>query len=173
MNTSWTIPANVYLQPGEIFISDKPVVVKTVLGSCISVTMFNSRLRLGAICHGLLPECDKMNGCNCDSDEAIRYVDCSIINMLEQFHSFGILNGEIEVKMFGGADMFKPIRGKPNRMNVGKQNIKAAFKVMGDANLRLIASDIGGPSGRALIFVPNTGEVFLKRLRRTAMETPA
>ncbi len=170
MNTSGVILANVYLKPGEIFISDKPVVVKTVLGSCISVTMFNSRLRIGAICHGMLPECDEMNGCNCDGDEGVRYVDCSIRNMLEKLHSFGILNNEIEVKMFGGADMFKTIRGKPNPMNVGEQNIKAAFKIMGDSNLRLAASDIGGPSGRALMFIPNTGEVFLKKLRRNAME---
>jgi chemotaxis protein CheD len=173
MNISGAIQADVYLKPGEIFISDKPTAVKTVLGSCISVTMFNARLHLGAICHGLLPECNEMNGCNCACVEEFRYVDCSIRKMLEQLHSLGILNGEIEVKMFGGADMFKTVRDRPNPINVGEQNIKAALKVMGDSNLRLAASDIGGSSGRQIIFIPNTGEVFLKRLRRNEMEEQA
>src|SRR5208282_4568329 len=121
----------------EILISDKPDVVKTVLGSCISVTMFNSRLRLGAICHGLLPECNEMNGCDCNCLEGARYVDCSIRNMLEELHSLGILNDEIEVKMFGGADMFKTNRSSPNPINVGEKNIRAAFKIIGESNLRL------------------------------------
>jgi chemotaxis protein CheD len=172
MNTSGVIVTDIYLKPGEIFISDKPSVVKTILGSCISVTMFNSRLRIGSICHGMLPECNEMNGSNCACLKGIRYVDCSIRKMLEELHSMGILNDEIEVKLFGGADMFKTILCKPNTINVGEQNIKAAFKIMGDSNLRLVASDIGGSSGREIIFIPNTGEVFLKKLRRNQIEVP-
>jgi len=169
MNTSVVTLANVYLKPGEIFISDKPTIVKTVLGSCISLTMFNSRLRVGAICHGMLPDCNEMNGPNCACIEGYRYVDCSIRNMLEEMHSLGILNEEIEVKIFGGADMFKTVRGRPNSINVGEQNMTAAFKIMGDSNLRLAASDIGGSSGREIIFIPNTGQVFLKKLKKAEM----
>ncbi len=171
MNTSGVILPDVYLKPGEIFISDKPSLVKTVLGSCISVTMFNSRLRLGAICHGLLPECNEMNGCNCNCLAGARYVDCSIRNMLEELHSLGILNNEIDVKMFGGANMFKTVPSRSNPINVGEQNVRAALKIMGESNLRLAASDTGGSSGREIIFIPNTGEVFLKRLVSNEMET--
>ena len=170
MNTSGTILVDVYLKPGEIFISDKPTAVKTILGSCISVTMFNARLSLGAICHGMLPECNEMNGSHCSCTDGFRYVDCSIRNMLEELHSLGIMNDEIEIKFFGGADMFKTIRGGLNPINVGEQNIKAAIKIMGESKLRLAASDTGGSRGRKIIFIPNTGEVFLKRLRSKEME---
>jgi chemotaxis protein CheD len=173
MNTSGAIQADVYLKPGEIYISDKPAVVKTVLGSCISVTMFNARLRIGAICHGLLPECNEMNGCNCACIEGFRYVDCSIRRMLEELHSLGIVNDEIEIKMFGGADMFKTIGDKTRAINVGEKNIRTALKVLGESNLRLAASDTGGSKGRQIVFIPNTGEVFVKRLRINEMETPA
>ncbi len=166
MGTSRTVLANVYLKAGEIFISDKPTVVKTVLGSCISVTMFNSRLRIGSICHGLLPDCNEISCFNCACVAGFRYIDGSIGKMLEELQSRGIQNDEIEVKIFGGADMFKAVRGKPSPINFGEQNIKAAFKIMGDLNLRLTASDIGGPGEREIIFVPNTGQVFLKRLKK-------
>ena len=162
MNTSGTKPVNVYLKPGEIFISDKPAAVKTVLGSCISVTMFNSRLRIGSICHGMLPECNEINGSHCSCIDGFRYVDCSIRNMLEELHSLGIMNDEIEIKIFGGADMFKTTRGRFNPINVGEQNIKSALKIMGESKLRLAASDTGGSRGRKLIFFTIPERFFSK-----------
>ncbi len=172
MSISGTALSSIFLKAGEILVSDKPAAVKTVLGSCVSVVMFNSRLRLGAVCHGLLPECNTMNGSHCACREGFRFVDCSIRKMLEELHSLGITNDEIVVKMFGGSDMFKTVRGKPNPVNVGEQNIRAAIKVLGESNLRLAASDTGGSRGRQIIFIPNTGEVLVKRLRSNEMETP-
>jgi chemotaxis protein CheD len=107
-----------------------------------------------------------MNGSNCACIAGARYVDCSVRKMLEELHSLGILNDEIEVKMFGGADMFKTIGSKPNAINVGERNIEAAIKIMGDSNLRLASYDIGGSSGREIIFVINTGEVFSRKIGR-------
>ncbi len=49
-----TLPV-IHLKAGEIYIAEKPTLVATVLGSCISVTMFNNRFKIGAICHGALP----------------------------------------------------------------------------------------------------------------------
>jgi chemotaxis protein CheD len=37
-----------YLKPGEIHIADRPGIVTTVLGSCVSVTMYSPRLKTGA-----------------------------------------------------------------------------------------------------------------------------
>ena len=45
----------VFLKPGEIYVGREPAEVSTILGSCISVTMFSEGLKLGAICHALLP----------------------------------------------------------------------------------------------------------------------
>jgi len=48
-----TLPVR-YLKPGELFITDKPFFVKTVLDSCLTITMFSPRARLSAICHAVL-----------------------------------------------------------------------------------------------------------------------
>jgi chemotaxis protein CheD len=152
-----------------MFLSDKPALVSTVLGSCISVTFFSPRLRIGAICHGLLPICKKENPCDGTCDEGLRYVHCSIKRMCKAFNSLGIGHSEIEVKVFGGADM---IFEKGNTETVGMQNTKMALSTLKARNLKLKASDTGGSRGRRIIFFSHTGEVFLKKLRRTAMETP-
>ncbi|MGA2108628.1 MAG: hypothetical protein ABSH25_13400 [Syntrophorhabdales bacterium] len=45
----------VFLKPGEIYVGEEPAEISTILGSCVSVTMFSKRVRVGAICHALLP----------------------------------------------------------------------------------------------------------------------
>jgi len=49
----------VYLKPGELYIGEKPTKVITVLGSCVSITLFSKRLNIGAICHGRCPNAGK------------------------------------------------------------------------------------------------------------------
>ncbi|MDA8242261.1 MAG: chemotaxis protein CheD [Nitrospiraceae bacterium] len=152
----------VYLKPGEIYIArDEPTVVTTVLGSCISVAMFNGRLNIGAICHGLLPKCRDKKACDGTCFEEFRYVECSMRHILSRFFSLGVHRSEIRVKLFGGSDMFE--LKSPASISVGKQNIETALKVIGDEGLTLVSSDVGGPLGRKIFFHTQTGEVLLKR----------
>ena len=155
---------NVYLKAGEFFISSGPACVTTVLGSCLAVTMFNERLRIWAICHALLPT---KNGNNDD----FKYVDSSIVRMLKEFKKVKIGRQEIDVKLFGGADMFK-IRNASGALqpsSVGGQNIKAALETLEKEGLSIAASDVGGKSGRKLYYFTPENRVFIKRLDRLAI----
>ena len=45
-----------FLQPGEFQFSDDPDVrLRTLLGSCVAITMWHPRRRYGAMCHYMLP----------------------------------------------------------------------------------------------------------------------
>jgi|GEM_PF-184985 len=152
-----------YLKPAEIHMTDRPSIVKTVLGSCVSVTLFNRRLKVGAICHGMLPHCKQKPECKDGGcAECFKYVECSIRHMLDRFRSSGIADREIEVKLFGGADMFATETGE--RETIGAQNTKTALRIIEKERLVLSKSDTGGSQGRRLFFFTHTGEVFLKRL---------
>jgi chemotaxis protein CheD len=154
-----------YLKPAEIYMADSPSIVKTVLGSCVSITMFNHRLKVGAICHGLLPHCKGKTRCKGACNAGFKYVDCSIRHMLEQFSSLGIGHREIEVKLFGGADMFRT--GAGERETVGAQNTQTALRIIEKEHLNLCKTDTGGDRGRKIFFYTHTGEIFLKRLGRS------
>ena len=145
----------VYLKPGEFHFSMSPVVVTTVLGSCVSVTMFDRVSGAAAICHALLPEGPR--------SDAFRYVDSSILRMLEMFAANGVPRSHLEVKLFGGADM---IGTGGSRVGVGRRNVEIAGRVLAAAGLMVSTHDVGGTRGRKLFFVTGTGEVFLKRLRQ-------
>lgn len=159
-----------YLKPGELLVTQEPMVISTLLGSCLSVTMFSPRRALGAICHGLLPICREAGEISCQNgcDNGLRYVSCAIFRMLDAFRQQGILPLEIDVKIFGGSDMFSRKEGKS--ATVGKQNIQKALEIIDGEGLKLVASDVGGERGRKIIFNTLTGEVWLKRLNQNDRE---
>ena len=43
----------VFLEPGKMYVGEGSAEVSTILGSCVSVTMFCERIRIGAICHAV------------------------------------------------------------------------------------------------------------------------
>jgi chemotaxis protein CheD len=155
----------IYLKPGEFYIGEHPVVVSTILGSCVSVTMFHMLSRMGAICHGLLPRCGGKKSCDGTCIDGFKYVDCSIERMIKKFDALGFNRGEIQVKIFGGADMFGVGTADGGIKTVGKENVMVARTIIEKEGLRVAASDTRGNQGRKIIFLPHTGEVFLKRLR--------
>ena len=151
----------VYLRPGELYIGEGPTKVITVLGSCVSVTLFSKRLCIGAICHGTLPHCRRRRGCHELCKEAFRFVDCSIHYMLGKMRGYGVADSELEVKLFGGADTLS----SKKENTIGSMNVKTALEIIRQEHLRVIAADVGDSFGRKIIFLTHTGDVYLKRLK--------
>lgn len=153
----------IYLKPGEMYFGETPGTVTTVLGSCIAIVMHNRRLRLGAICHAMLPDgiCD---------EGGLRYLNCALTEMLDRFLARGVGCAEIEVKLFGGGDVLMPAGGGTRGKTVGRQNIETAMELIEREGLKLVSYDLGGPSGRKILFRTDTGEVLVKRLRKDSDE---
>jgi chemotaxis protein CheD len=149
---------NIFLKPGELYIGKGAAVITTILGSCVSITMFNKRLKVGGICHALLPT----EGPMVKDADRFHYVDGSISQMLTEFETMGIKRHEIEVKVFGGSDVI----GAKHKKSVGQQNVEATLNVLSSKNLTIISSDFGGTQGRKIIFNTQTGRVLLKKLER-------
>ncbi len=157
--------ASVYLKPGEMTVREVPTRVTTVLGSCVAVTMYVSRLRVGALCHALLPRCRERAECQTGCAEPFKYVNCVVPEMIEAIKRRGVRLREIELKLFGGADMFAPRPGTRRCVSVGGENVKEAIRAVEAFGLRFKVSDVGGTRGRKIFFFTHTGEVWLKRLR--------
>ena len=148
----------IFLKPGEIYIAEKPAEVSTILGSCISVTMFSRRAKVGAICHALLP-----SGHPSAAPEGFRYVDTSILYMLGMLEKRGIRGSELEISLLGGSDMLECTRG--NSDTVGRKNIETALRILKGRNLEVRGSDVGGSMGRKVRFSTATGRVLLRRIK--------
>ncbi|MBU0987036.1 MAG: chemotaxis protein CheD [Proteobacteria bacterium] len=165
MMTGFSEYTAVYLKAAELFVGQEPAVVSTVLGSCVAVTMFHRHLVVAAICHALLPTYSEKTAHNFNGAERFRYVNRVIPEMVKQLQSYGAKPKEIEVKLFGGAEMFGRRDGERNTHSVGAQNITAAVKGIESEGLQLKIADIGGLFGRKILFHTHTGEVLLKYLK--------
>jgi chemotaxis protein CheD len=152
------------LQPGELFLARSPAILRTILGSCVGVTFWSARLGAGALCHGVLPRCPPDLPPGGSESEGPRYVDFSIRYLARQFDALGASRRELEVKLFGGADMLPTAVDRRERLTVGALNCQAAIEVLAEEGFTVSASDLGGERGRRIHFHTGTGEVLLHRL---------
>ncbi|SDB01773.1 chemotaxis protein CheD [Desulfonatronum thiosulfatophilum] len=156
-----------HLQIGECFLSKKPTLVCTVLGSCVAVSFFEPVIRLGGIFHALLPDSPDNDG-GTPTTQPCRFVDQSIQRILSAVERNGGRRRDIQIKVFGGAELFGFSGGTGSAANsVGRRNVRTAIVELEKTGLRIMASDVGGTLGRKLYFLSDTGEVWVKRIQRT------
>ncbi|MBI5643257.1 MAG: chemotaxis protein CheD [Deltaproteobacteria bacterium] len=166
MNPLCTDLPIVFLNPGELFFANRPALVHTLLGSCVSVALFDRSLRAGSICHSISPRVKgactgECGSCRRDLKEAFKYVDSSITFMLSRFKVLGIRDmDELEVKVFGGAAFYDT-----RRVNVGYQNLRMAYGIIESKGLKVSASNTGGSEGRKIFFYTHTGKVILRPIK--------
>ena len=164
MSMGESILPDLNLQPGELYLARGPAILRTILGSCVGVTFFSARLGAGALCHGVLPRCPPGWPPPASPSEGHRYVDFSIRYLAQQFDSLGASRRELEVKLFGGADVLPVGESRYARPTVGKMNCGVALEVLAEEGFTVSASDLGGSRGRRIHFHTGTGEVLLYRL---------
>lgn len=158
-----------FLKPAELFVEREPVLIRTVLGSCVTVTMLDRKLRLAAACHPVLPVCREGARCRpatCRNKN--KYVECVIPEMLKQFQQNGCRRADLEVKLFGGANMFFRNERQKEILHVGSMNVSMARQKLAEAELELKSYDVGGNQGRKLYFNTATGDVWVKKFQATA-----
>jgi chemotaxis protein CheD len=163
--------ADVYVNPGEMFFARQPTVIRTLLGSCVGVTFWNARLKVGALCHGMLPKCPSDPPDGSPPESRYRFVDFAIRDIARKFDELGAQRSEVEVKVFGGADVLLGENGQLRRPTVGSLNCDSALDVLGAEGFKVIASSLRGTKGLNIHFNTGSGEVRLRRLEDCS--TPA
>jgi len=146
-----------YLKPGEVIFSFNPVLVSTVLGSCVAITMHAPARRIGAICHAMLPT-------NSSQTDDHHYVDSAVRALHRKMLSLG-LGTDLVIKLFGGAQVLAKGQATSGRPSVGEQNINQAKSILKQLGLAIASEDVGGCSGRKLLFSIKTGDVYLRKLK--------
>ena len=100
-------------------------------------------------------------------------MDCAIRKMVRLFDKHKVKRSEIEVKCFGGADMFMREIQRPGVVSVGRQNVLTAERILKSEGLSMNVVDVGGLQGRKILFYTHSGEVYLKRLRKSERRDPS
>ena len=154
---------DVFLQPGDWCSGDASYRVRTLLGSCVSVTLWNPRARVGAMSHSLLPS----RGMPAPRDAALdsRYVDEALALMVDGLADLGVTAQQCEAKIFGGGDMFGTAH---NSITVGQRNGEAARVLLRRRGIEVTSESLFGEGHRQMIFDIATGEVWARQIPRNA-----
>ena len=144
-----------YLLPGSLFAHQEAHIVTTVLGSCVSVCLWDPLKKIGGINHYML---SLWNG---EGLASPRYGNIAIAKLIERMLELGCNKRNLRAKIFGGGEMFKVTS---TLMNIGERNITLAQNMLSEEKIPIIASDVGGKNGRRIIYHTATGTITMKRL---------
>ncbi len=142
---------------GGLHASKEPVVIETVLGSCVAVCLYDAVERIGGMNHILFPgEADLTH-----FDNAARYGINAMELLINRIAALGGNRRRITAKAFGGAHILPGI-SQSNRM--GGKNAEFVLEFLRMEGIGLAGHDLGGNSSRKVIFHTDTGNAFLKTL---------
>ena len=123
------------------------------VGSCVIVTLYDPKRRVGALAHALLPTSPRPRDDGASAGDA-KYVDAAIDAMLEKMRAYGAKKKDLEAKIVGGANMFAAFQS-----NVGKDNVAAARAKLEAEGIELVGESVGGNMGRSVQFCVASGIV--------------
>lgn len=141
---------------GDIKIGKEPSIIRTSLGSCIGVCLYNSQQKIGAMLHCMLPVAGE-NRQKPDFRPA-KYADSGIeIMVAELKKNYGLTPNQMTAKIFGGANMLKAIS-----MNIGQNNEDSVRSVLKSFNISITAAKTGGDKGYQIDFDLTKGSVICR-----------
>jgi chemotaxis protein CheD len=140
--------------------------IVTVLGSCVSACIRDTKLRLGGMNHFMLPA----TGREVESSEhclstANRYGTFAMENLINGILRYGGRKDRLEVKLFGGGRILAKMT------DVGQRNIEFVRSYLEAEGLPIAASDLGDSCPRKVYYQPETGKVRVKRIMRLHNQT--
>lgn len=148
------------IHPGEWYFGGDYERLHTVLGSCVALTAWHPKLKIGGMCHYLLaneprPKTDAVPVSVSASD--CRYAIHALKQMKKSMQAYGKLN-EFQIGIFGGGDMFP----YTTATSIGADNIAFAQQWLVRERLQPMHVDIGGTVSRSLLLLITTGDIQLK-----------
>ncbi len=166
MNTHFDSHFNkqiITILPGEFYSTTEPVLISTVLGSCISIALFDPELKLGGLNHFMLPTTNRCH--EISVEEQGRYGDFAMELLLNDMFKKGAKKENLKAKVFGGGNVLDD--GGFHKNRTGLNNISFALDYLQTENIPIIANDTGGIFPRKIFYDPQTSKIYLKRIQRS------
>ena len=168
---------DVFLQPGEYCVGGAAHRIRTVLGSCVSVTLWEPTLRVGAMSHFLLATrgprakpVDDLRGLELQTLDA-RYGDEALRLMLHDLALRKVAPAACRAKIFGGGNMFPGQQAAGGAPAIGHRNGEAARGLLRDYSIEVVSESLFGDGHRQIAFDVATGHVWARQIappRKTA-----
>lgn len=151
---------------GGLFASDGQTVIRTVLGSCIAVCLFDPVSRVGGMNHYMLPA----------PSEVLRRQDPTCYGLqamevlLASMQKLGACRERLIAKLFGAGHVLNTAESNDS---VPRRNIAFIERYVKEEGVHVVARDLGGYLPRSVRFYTQTGRALVKRLGEASVREVA
>jgi len=143
------------IHPGQWAVEERQSIA-TLLGSCVAVCLYDTKLRFGGVNHFMLPIRSRASDSEYDS---LLRGDYAMEVLVNAMLGKGAQKQRLVAKAFGGGNVVSSLR-----KSIGDGNISFTRSWLEREGIALVSSDFGGPWARKIVFKPDTGDAFCKRI---------
>jgi chemotaxis protein CheD len=155
---------HVILKPGGYYVSGRSVQISTLLGSCISVCLYDPVNGIVGMNHFMLSSRVYSRDMAMCMTEAGRYGIHAMELVINGMLNIGADRTNMRAKAFGGSSLLRTKSKTDNFFSVGEVNIRFINEFLRDDGIPLVASDFGGDRGRKIFFSSETYDVYVRKI---------
>ena len=142
----------------------KDVLITYALGSCIGITVYDPKVKVGGLLHFMLP--DSSLDLNKAKETPAMFADTGIPLLFKSCYRLGAEKRRMIVKIAGGAS----ILDNSDYFMIGQKNVTALRKIFWKNNVLIDGEDTGGDHNRTVSLDISTGKVVVKNSGRIVRE---
>ena len=151
--------------PGEFFVSDTPMIIYTVLGSCISACIRDPLAGVGGMNHFMLPKPKEVG--NDSWGESTRYGSYAMEALINEILKRGGVKSRLELKLFGAGRIYD------GNIDVGARNAEWVLEYVKMEGLTACKTDLGDVLPRKVYYFTESGRVLMKKIEKVKNDTIA
>jgi chemotaxis protein CheD len=144
--------------PGEYYVTEKDMVLVTVLGSCVSACIRDRDQGIGGMNHFMLP--DSSVEVSYAPAGSARYGINAMELMINTLLKRGARKASLEAKVFGGGNVMSSFISN----NVGQRNADFVLDYLSMERIPVVGSDLLAEHPRKVYYFPATGRALVKAL---------
>ncbi len=151
--------------PGEFFVSREPMVIYTVLGSCVSACIRDPLTGVGGMNHFMLPAPRAHQSGDAWGGESTRYGSFAMEQLINGILKRGGMKHRLEVKLFGAGRIYE------GNIDVGARNAEWVQNYLNEEGFSVAKSDLGDAFPRKVYYFTDSGRVLMKKIARIKNRT--
>lgn len=144
--------------PGEYYVTEKDMVLVTVLGSCVSACIRDREQGIGGMNHFMLP--DSTVDVSYAPMGSARYGINAMELMINTLLKRGAKRANLEAKVFGGGNVMSTFVSN----NVGQRNAEFVLNYLKTEHIALVGCDLLQDHPRKVYYFPSNGRALVKAL---------
>ena len=143
------------IHPGYIYVATDHTSISSVLGSCVSVSIHDRKMKIGGMNHFYFPEIKERDKCTA------QYGNIATIMLIKMMVEKGSDIKHLEAQIFGGA-----YNAAVSDLDIGNRNAIVARNILNKKRIPIVSEDVGGKMGRKVVFDTYKNEIAVLKVEK-------